>query len=70
MMPSFADVSPSPLLVLQARAEARARLYAAGEYDSLEDAIAPLLDHALATGLTDQLGADIAWAIVALFAES
>jgi hypothetical protein len=61
---------PSPLLVLHARAEARAILYAAGEYDNLEGAIAPLLDYALASGLTDQLGADTAFAIVQSFAEN
>lgn len=53
----------SPLLVLQARAEARAILYAAGEYDSVEQAIAPLLEQALRDGLVDELGAETVYAI-------
>lgn len=55
--------APSPFLVLQARAEARAILYAAGEYDSIEQAIAPLVSHALATGLADEVGTDTVFAI-------
>ena len=33
----------SPPLILKARAEARARLFDAGDYDSLDEAIQPLL---------------------------
>jgi hypothetical protein len=58
-----------PLLVLQARAEARAILYAAGEYQCIEDAVAPLLDDAIAAGLTDQTGADVAYAIAQPFTD-
>jgi hypothetical protein len=54
----------SPLLVLQARAEARAILYAAGEFDGLEPAILPLLQYALASGITDEIGAERAFAVV------
>jgi hypothetical protein len=53
----------SPLLVLQARAEARALLYATCEFD-LEAAVQPLLQYALASGIVDQVGADGAFAIV------
>lgn len=53
----------SPLLVLQARAEARAVLYAACEFD-LEQAITPLTRYALDSGITDHIGADRAFAIV------
>jgi hypothetical protein len=52
-----------PLLVLQARAEARAILYAAGEYESIEEAFAPLLQHALDNGLVDEIGADTVYNI-------
>jgi hypothetical protein len=53
----------SPLLVLQARAEARALLYATCEFD-LEQAIQPLLQYALDTGIVDKVGADGAFGIV------
>ena len=56
---------PSPLLVLQARAEARAILYAAGELgDDAEAAVAPLLQYALEAGIADAIGAERAFAIV------
>lgn len=55
---------PAPLLVLQARAEARAILYAAGEFEQLEEAIVPLLRYALDSGITDDIGAERAFAIV------
>jgi hypothetical protein len=61
--------TPSPFLVLAARAEARAILYAAAEYDSIEQAIAPLLDAAIDAGLIDELDADTVFAIVRPFAE-
>ena len=70
-----ADVSP--LLVLQARAEARAILYAAGEFElnisrnnfggeisSLERAVVPLLQYAMDSGVIDQVGADGAFGII------
>lgn len=61
----------SPLLVLQARAEARAILCAAGELgEQLEPAVVPLLQYALASGIVDQIGAERAFAVVnAAFAE-
>lgn len=46
----------SPFLVLLARAEARAILYRAYEFD-IEDAIAPLRDYALKAGIVDDIGA-------------
>jgi hypothetical protein len=67
----------SPLLVLQARAEARAILYAAGEFElnisrnnfggeisSLERAVVPLLQYAMDSGITDEIGAERAFAII------
>jgi hypothetical protein len=79
----------SPLLVLQARAEARAILFAAGELDfpnpctttdvqaaqagragaaiprqELEQAIQPLLQYALDSGVIDKVGADGAFGII------
>ena len=53
----------SPFLVLQARAEARAILYHAFEFD-LEEAQAPLFDHALKTGIVDDIGAAATMAII------
>jgi len=54
----------APLLVLQARAEARAILYAAGEFDGIEPAVVPLLQYAMDSGITDDIGAERAFAIV------
>jgi hypothetical protein len=54
----------APLLVLQARAEARAILYAAGEFDGLEPAVVPLLQYAMDRGVTDDIGAERAYAII------
>jgi hypothetical protein len=45
----------NPLLVLQARAEARALLYALGEFD-FEQAIDPLFVYAIESGLLDEFG--------------
>jgi hypothetical protein len=53
----------NPLLVLQARAEARARLYAANEFD-LHDALAPVLDYAVNAGVVEEIGAEAAFAII------
>jgi hypothetical protein len=53
-----------PFLVLQARAEARAILFAAGEYESIDAAIAPLMQYALTNDLAEQLGADVVFAII------
>ena len=57
-------MKPSPLEVLKARAEARARLYAASCFDDLADALEPLFDYAVASGLTDQIGPEAAAAII------
>jgi hypothetical protein len=45
----------SPILVLQARAEARAILFAESVFD-IEAAIIPLREYADRSGLTDKLG--------------
>jgi hypothetical protein len=52
-----------PLMILQARAEARAMLYGTGEFD-LEEALAPLLSYALKSGVVDELGAERSFAII------
>lgn len=53
----------APLLVLQARAEARALLYTTCEFD-LEQAIQPLLQYALDSGVIDKVGADGAFGVI------
>jgi hypothetical protein len=47
----------SPLLVLRARAEARAQLVASGDYE-FDEAIYGLMQWAIDTGLIDQLSED------------
>jgi hypothetical protein len=47
----------SPILVLRARAEARALLYGCGEFD-FGEATEPLLQYAWTTGLVDMLGSE------------
>jgi hypothetical protein len=54
----------TPLMVFQARAEARALLAYAGEYDA-EAAIDALLDDAFDSGLVDQVGERALYAIIA-----
>jgi hypothetical protein len=56
-------MSMNPLLILQARAEARAMLYAANDFD-LEQALAPLLRYALESGVVDEIGAERSFAII------
>lgn len=46
-----------PMLILQARAEARAVLFAAGEL-TLGEAFGPLEDYAVESGLLDDFGRD------------
>jgi hypothetical protein len=53
-----------PLVVFKARAEARALLVYAGMYDA-EAAIDALLDDAWNSGLVDQVGESVLFAIVA-----
>jgi hypothetical protein len=59
----FGDDDVAPLLVLQARAEARALLFAACEFD-LDAAIEPLLQYAMDSGIVDKVGADGAFGII------
>jgi len=51
------------LLILQARAEARALLYKASEFD-LDEALAPLYRYALDSGLHDQIDSEAIFAII------
>lgn len=46
----------NPYRVLHLRAQARAMLWANGEYETLTDAILPLAQYADASGITDQIG--------------
>lgn len=57
-------MSEHPLLVFTARAEARALLVYAGEYDA-QAAVDELLDDAWKSGLADQFGNGVLFAIVA-----
>lgn len=54
----------APIRVLQARAEARALLFANAEYDTLDEAIAPLMRYAHQHGLIEQLGAAAIYALI------
>jgi hypothetical protein len=57
-----------PVLILNARAEARAILYALGEFESLDAAVAPLRAYAEDAGLVEQFGGEtIDQIIVAAF---
>ena len=49
-------MKPDPLIVLQARIEARARLLRAGSYARVEDLMVPLYSYARRTGLMAKLG--------------
>ena len=50
--------------VLQARAEARAVLFAACEYENLGEAIDPLLTYALESGIVEEIGAEKTWQVI------
>jgi hypothetical protein len=50
-------------LILQARAEARALLFATGEFD-LHEALAPLLAYAMDSGCVEAIGAEASFAII------
>lgn len=55
----------NPVLVLRARAEARAILfYKWTEYEDLEEAIKPLRQSAITSGLVDSIGAAAVMAII------
>lgn len=51
--------TPDPLLVLQARISARARLWKANEYDSLADMMGPLYAHAKRSKLFERFGDEL-----------
>ena len=56
--------SPSPILVLQVRAEARAILLAEGEFETYDEAVTPLFDYAIEHGLAELIGADTVFAMI------
>ncbi len=47
-----------PILILYTRAEARAILFALGEFESLDQAVAPLREYAQSAGLVALLGGE------------
>jgi hypothetical protein len=53
-----ARARPDPLEVLKLCAWARAELFAACEFDNLPDAVDPLWEYAIKSGLTGKLGVD------------
>jgi hypothetical protein len=54
----------NPLQALQARAEARALLFKHATYETIGEAIDPLLKNAYDVGLVDQLGAKAVMQII------
>lgn len=54
----------NPLLILQARSEARALLYSACEYENLGEALTPLLVYAHESGIVDAIDAPATWSII------
>jgi hypothetical protein len=56
-------MKPTPLMVLELRAWARARLYGEGDFD-LEQALHPLYGYAIESGIVHEFGIDYARAIV------
>lgn len=55
----------SPLMILHARAEARAILFRAGDYPCLREATAPLIKYAHDSGIVAQIGIDAVRNIIA-----
>jgi hypothetical protein len=53
------------MMILQARAEARAMLFALGDYACLREATAPLIDYAHDCGLVHQVGIDTVRDVIA-----
>jgi hypothetical protein len=54
----------NPLLILQARSEARALLFKTAEYQDLGEAITPLLVYAHETEIDEEIGATAVLAII------
>jgi hypothetical protein len=50
------SLAPTPFMILHARAQARAILFDAGDYASLREATAPLVDYAHDSGIVEQAG--------------
>jgi hypothetical protein len=46
----------TPFAILQAWAEARATLFSWGDYKDIEEAVAPLREYAIRTGIVESLG--------------
>jgi len=59
-----ANAAVHPIRVLQARAEARALLYACGEYADVEEAVDPLFAYAIESGIVADLGMDAVKSII------
>jgi len=56
---------PIDLVILQTRAEARARLAQDGEYETIDEAVAPLMQFAFKAGIVGALGSDAVLTIIA-----
>ena len=54
----------NPLMILEARSQARALLFKTAEYGNLGEALTPLLVYAHESGIVDAIGADATWAII------
>ena len=54
----------NPLIILQARAEARALLFVTAEYENLGEALTPLLIYAHTSGIAETIGTDATWQII------
>ena len=57
--------APTPMMCLQARAQARAILFGAGDFATYEEAIEPLVAYAEDAGLIALIGAAPVHAIIA-----
>jgi hypothetical protein len=58
-------MNPSPFIVLQMRARARASLYRAAEF-TIEQALEPLCSYAIDSGIVERIGAHNAGKIIAI----
>jgi hypothetical protein len=53
-----------PLLVLEARASARALLLRCQHFETEDEAVLPLLEWARERGMAEEFGADVVWSII------
>ena len=58
-------MKPSPLIILHARARARATLFKSADIATIEEAIEPLIAYAFDSGIVERVGKETAWKIIA-----